>query len=352
MLYYLETKKDHYILNYKKRLTTMKNLLSSWKYRYLSLKVKVTVINSLAISPLLYLASVIHVLCRVIQEVKHIVTDFIWNGKPPKIAYNIMIQNIENGGIKFIDFKSKVKSLKIGFVKHLLQNKDGKWQATASHFFQTNNLNFHLMCNRGPPDTMDHEFYGETLQCWLELQEVKTPRADIIYNQTIWENRYITIQIKPIIWRLWQENGITQVYNIICDDGEFLGHNEIKEMYGLNCNFLNALQIRQSLPLNWRQLIKNKAVTIKVSVPFVNFSGKPTPLVTAATNISYNQLIKNKYVKPAGIQKWQSVTPGLILEEEWPDIFRRPYRCSRETTLQSLQFKIVHRIINCNKKTF
>ena len=42
---------DHYILNYKKRLKTMKNLLWSWKCRYLSIKGKVTVINSLAISP-------------------------------------------------------------------------------------------------------------------------------------------------------------------------------------------------------------------------------------------------------------------------------------------------------------
>ena len=97
-----------------------------------------TVINSLAISPLLYLASVIHVPCRVIQEVKHIATGSIWNGKPPKIAYSVMIQNIENGSIKLTDFESKVKSLKIGFIKHLLQNKDGKWQATATHFFQTN----------------------------------------------------------------------------------------------------------------------------------------------------------------------------------------------------------------------
>ena len=63
---------DHYILNYKKRLKNMKNILSSWKCRRLSLKGKVTVINILAISPLLYLASVIHVPAQVIQEVKKI----------------------------------------------------------------------------------------------------------------------------------------------------------------------------------------------------------------------------------------------------------------------------------------
>ena len=343
---------DHYILNYKKRLKTMKNLLSSWKCRYLSLKGKVTVINSLAISPLLYLASVIHVPCRVIQEVKQIVTDFIWNGKPPKIAYNVMIQNIENGGLKLVDFESKVKSLKVGFIKRLLQNKDGKWRATASHFFQTNNLNSYFMCNRSPCNIMDHKFYEETLQYWSELQEVKVPIAEIIYNQTIWDNRYITIQNRPFLWRLWQEKGIKQVYNIIRDDGEFLDHNEIKEIYDINCNFLNVLQIRQSLPLNWRQSIKNKALTTKIRVPFVIFCGKPTPLVTVATNILYNQFIKNKYVKPAGLQKWQSISPGLIPEEEWPDILKRPYRCLRETKLQSLQFKIIHRTINCNKKLF
>ena len=96
---------DHYILNYKQRQKYVKNLLSSWKCRYLSLKWKMTVINSLAISSLLYLVSVIHVPCWVIQEVKHITTDFIWNGKPPKIAYNVKIQNIKNGGLKLVDFK-------------------------------------------------------------------------------------------------------------------------------------------------------------------------------------------------------------------------------------------------------
>ena len=52
---------DHYILNYKKRLKNMKNLLATWKFRKLSIKGKITVINTLAISPLLYLANVIHV---------------------------------------------------------------------------------------------------------------------------------------------------------------------------------------------------------------------------------------------------------------------------------------------------
>ena len=66
------TETDHYILNYKSGLRT-------WK------------INTVAISPLLYLANVIHVPSQVITVVKGLITDFLWDCKPAKIAYNVMI---------------------------------------------------------------------------------------------------------------------------------------------------------------------------------------------------------------------------------------------------------------------
>ena len=69
-------------LNLKKRLKNTKNTLAMWICRNLSLEGKVTVINTLAISPLLYLANTTHVPPQEITEVKQIVVDFIWDGKP------------------------------------------------------------------------------------------------------------------------------------------------------------------------------------------------------------------------------------------------------------------------------
>ena len=82
-----------------------------------------------------------------------------------------MVQGIENWGLKLVDLESKVKSLKLGFIKRLLQNKTGKWRYTAAKFYKTNNLNYFFKCNRIPSD-IGNKFYEETLHYWSELQEI------------------------------------------------------------------------------------------------------------------------------------------------------------------------------------
>ena len=46
------------------------------------------------------------------MEVNQIVVDFIWDGKSSKIAYNVLVQSIEDGGLELFDFEVKVKAAK------------------------------------------------------------------------------------------------------------------------------------------------------------------------------------------------------------------------------------------------
>ena len=265
------------------------------------------------------LASVIHVPAQVIQEVKKIVVDFIWDSKPLKIAYDVMIQSIENGGLNFVNFESKVKSLKLGFMKRSLQNKTGKWRHKAAKFYKTNDYN--CKCNK-IPSNMGNKFYEETLHYWSELQEIIIPMVEIIHNQTIWENRYITISNRPYIWSKWAAKGIVHIHDIIKENGDFRSHSEIKEKYEINCNFLNSLQIRHSLSMEWRQLIRNKPVKTKINEPFVSLSGRIVPLCDTETNTLYKQFIKYKYKKPAGITKWNATATIEFTNDEWSKIFQ------------------------------
>ena len=57
----------------------------AWKCRKLSIKWKITVINTLAIPPLMYLENVIYVPPQVISQVKEIITIFYGTVSPPRL---------------------------------------------------------------------------------------------------------------------------------------------------------------------------------------------------------------------------------------------------------------------------
>ncbi len=58
----------------------------------------------------------------VFKEIKHIVVDFIWESKTCKIAYDVLVQQTEERGLKLVDFEDKIKSLKVMWVKHLTKD--------------------------------------------------------------------------------------------------------------------------------------------------------------------------------------------------------------------------------------
>ena len=162
---------DHYILNYKKRLKNIEDLLKSWKSRYLSIKGKVTVINSLALPKILYLASVIHTPNNVIKELQSLVLDFLWDGKPPKIAYKTLIHPIERGGLKLCDVESKIMSVKVSWVKRLVTKDGSRWKTAPSMFYKTNDLNFFFKCNQAFETNLQPKFYAEIVQAWGAIKK-------------------------------------------------------------------------------------------------------------------------------------------------------------------------------------
>ena len=170
-----------------------------------SIKGKVTVINSLAISKLIYLASSISVPECVYHEVKQVILDFIWNGGTPKIAYSTLIQSIENGGLKLVDFRTKVKSLSITWVKRFSNDSPGKWKAIPKILYKTNDMNLYFSSNIPPLETLDGPQFYKTIQNnWSEITEVRrNDNSEIIRNQILWCNRYITIQNRSFTWKKW-----------------------------------------------------------------------------------------------------------------------------------------------------
>ena len=175
-----------------------------------------------------------------------------------------MIQGIKNGGMNLVDFESKVKALKVSFIKRLLDDNPGQWKKLANHFYNTQDLDFYFKCNHKENPKIEHQFYTEVHNHWSELQRVKEIDSLLVSNQVIWNNRYIMIENKPYMWRNWAGCGIAYVHDVLDENGEFLSHTEITRKFNTRCHFLNILQLRQSIPLEWRKSIQRCVTTSKV----------------------------------------------------------------------------------------
>ncbi len=68
---------SNYVQNFQQRILNLKSILSIWKQRRISLRGKITILNNLALSPLLYVSSVVDTPTKAINEVNRIIQDFI-----------------------------------------------------------------------------------------------------------------------------------------------------------------------------------------------------------------------------------------------------------------------------------
>ena len=348
---------DNYMLNFKPRIICLENTLRIWRQRNLSLKGKITVINTLALSPLIYVASVINTPKRVIDEVDLIITRFFWNSDWPKIAKNVIIQTIRDGGLKFPDFESKVKALKLSWVQRFMTQSDGNWKLIPKFYYKCTDTCVFFCSKRNAIDYNNiPEFYKSCFNLWSKLHAIQPNSREMVINEVLWNNKYITIDNKSYIFENWQKSGIVRIADILKNDGSFMSHTEIETTYHVKTNFLQVLQIRHSIPLHWRNMLSCN-VTDEQPLSVINkvqVIDKMVNIDKLRCNVFYWIFVSQKQKEPHCKMKWTEFFP-LFQKAEigvWPRIFENPFIITRETKLQSFQYRLIHRIIPCNKYLF
>ncbi len=116
---FTSTIEENYKHNFEGRINNLRTTLNTWKQRYLTIKGIITILNNLALAPLIYVSIVINIPEKATKEVDTIIQNF-------KLEENTLIQTIENDGLKLCDFETKVKSLKLFWVNPLLENNKCK----------------------------------------------------------------------------------------------------------------------------------------------------------------------------------------------------------------------------------
>lgn len=293
---------------------------------------------------------------KVFTVFKHMVNDFIWNGKRNKIAYNVIIQDIDNGGLKLPDLKTRIQVIHLNWVKYMWKEQQFLLSETLRAAFRYPDVRSLLVCKSDLSSKVDpqHKLLTEILSTWSELQANYTETESAIQEQPLWFNDCVTINKKIICWRSWLEAGIFSVNDLLhLELPRFLSHEELSLKYNLNIPFLQVFQIRSSLPSKWRRLLVNPAGNnLSIKLQIVASDESLMDISQASSKRLYKIIITRKKQKISSQRKWNLEFPppaGISIADYWESKYRSAFRSVRETKLQSFQFKLLHRIIPCSK---
>lgn len=112
-------KVECYNKNWMKIYHDVEKLFESWKIIKLTLFGKSCIANTLALSKLTYVASILNSPENdFIKKIQRLIYNFIWD-KTERIKRNTLIGNVFNGGLAIVDIECKIKALKASWVPRL-----------------------------------------------------------------------------------------------------------------------------------------------------------------------------------------------------------------------------------------
>ena len=123
--------------NFIRHVRKIGKVLKLWRMQNLTVKGKITIFKTLAISEIIHLSLVTNVPTEIINELNKIQKEFIWNGNNPKIKHSTLCNKYENGGLKNVDILSKVISLQCSWIKRLYDNSSHPWKIIPSYLIDT-----------------------------------------------------------------------------------------------------------------------------------------------------------------------------------------------------------------------
>ena len=143
----------------------------------------------MGLAKLIYSTSLLPIPKHLIDSINKIIFDFIWDGKTPKIKRKTIIAEKKYGGLKMIDFEIMERSLKIAWVKRIIDNKDVAWKVIPNYATcQYGGLQFLVKYDYNIKSlNLEYlpEFYHKVLSYWHESKLLIDNKVKSVKNQII-----------------------------------------------------------------------------------------------------------------------------------------------------------------------
>ncbi len=182
----------------------------------ISLKGTISVLNNLALASIIYVSSVVNTPNKAICEINNLIQNLCWNGTASNIFQKTLIQQIDMGGLKICHYETKVKTLKLSWIKRLTSEKDYTWKTLPKYFYTCENLNTFFNANHKLlSNTTIPSFYLEIHKIFMQHFKTKCENIIEILLQPLWLNKHICINNDLIYYKNYEKKGIIYLKDLL-----------------------------------------------------------------------------------------------------------------------------------------
>ena len=255
-------------LNFLDNIKTLNDVLKLWEFRGLTLAGRILVFKSLAPSKLLYACTMKVPGKFVIDQLKTLHKNFIWNNKRPKVKHSTLIADYCEGGYKDVDIENKIAALKIKWVTKLLDSNFHPWKIIPNLLFSDigstmalfrQNLQLPKQCLAKIKQYP--KFYQRLIPIWAKASEKEPSRTSEICEEVLWNNKMITSNGDSLFNKHFVLKGILTIRDIIDEYGVPvpLSWQDAQQKYSLNSSpVFHWYGLIKSIPTTWKgELLRN-----------------------------------------------------------------------------------------------
>ena len=362
-VWFADTQETITMLNFDDRIKNMETTINIWKSRSLSLKGKITIIKTLILPQVQFLFSMVYVEDKIISRIEKILYSFIWNNNVHRIKKSTLIAPVELGGLGMIDVRICNLTAKGTWIRRLLGPEISKWKTLTWNMLNVDKYN--LITNNCLELNKQGKslFHTQVLKAWSEINSFEPKSLKEIINQNVIGNKFIKIANNPIRENFLGRNVTKKIKELkisdfINNDWTIIDKITLEQKLGIQVTMLKYNSIIQSFPKKWREKITKTSQTNNIKTIIENknsdiveikVNNRVTNLEKVTSKQIYSTLMQDKFEPPTSINTWLDRFPFLE-NIDWKDIFELPYKIVSEPYLQSYQYKIVNRILNCNER--
>ena len=209
-----------------------------------------------------------------------------------------------------INVKSFINSLKISWIRRLLNEGKENWKLIISQNLEENkliNLGTNYIHKIIP--IINNPFWTDVLKAYVTFTEkVKRKALNSFFEMPIFNNPEIKLNHECIFWKEWINKGIYYINDIVTDNLSFYQFNEFKRIYNTKTDFVSYNGLICQLKKIYRSIIKENEINVtnKIQYPHI-----PRNVQIIKNNVkrskSIYRIMINNNTQPISKAKWGGI---------------------------------------------